>query len=206
MKPHARYSSKTGAVVVLAVLMVAGAASAQQGRWLVGLDMISSTIGKNPDAVVVTVDETAPGGALQIGYAVTPSFTLRLYAAGADHPTSDPDIAIRFGGATIDAVFFFREGHRVRPFIFGGLGGFAIESQRANLIYKAEGPGMSLGGGVQAMLGGRVFLHGAVRLDQVNWNQESVTYTVNGDSTTITSPVDSSGSAAKLSLGVGIWL
>lgn len=195
------------AAMVSGALMAATAAPAQQGRWMVGLDVVSSRIGENEEADEVVVDETAPGGAIQVGYLVTPSFMLRLYAAAADHPTSQAGIDLRFGGGTIDAVYLFREGYDVRPYLFAGLGGFSLESRRGDLTYKTEGPGMTAGAGMHAMLGGRVSLHGSLRVEWVNWRETSATITAPGGGTaTVTTPVDESGTAVKLTLGIGFWI
>lgn len=194
-------------VLALALLLAAAPASAQSGRWLIGLDAVASFIGENEDAADVTVDEAAGGLALQIGYLLAPGFMLRLHAAAADHPTSDAGIDLRFGGGTIDAVLLLRAGPPVRPYLFGGLGGFAVESRKANLVYETRGPGMAFGGGVHALLGERVSLHGALRFEWINWDQSSATYELPGGGTTsIVVPIDESGSAAKISLGIGIWL
>lgn len=206
MSPRSKFRSRLG-VLLLPLLIAVGAAPAQQGRWLVGLDGVWSTIGENDDAVEIIVDETAPGAGFQAGYLITPGFMLRLYGAAADHATNDAGIDLRFGGGTIDAVFLFRAGHGTRPYLFGGLGGYSLESRRGRFTYKTEGPGAAFGGGVQAMLGARVSLHGSWRIERVYWKEASATYIApGGGTTTITVPIDESGWANKFTLGLGVWL
>ncbi|MBK7704032.1 MAG: hypothetical protein IPI34_14670 [bacterium] len=65
----------------LAAAAPAAAADWEGGRWLLGLDVVSSTIGANEDAADLLIDETAPGAGLQIGYLFTPNFQVRLFAA-----------------------------------------------------------------------------------------------------------------------------
>ena len=184
----------------------AAAADWEGGRWLLGLDAVSSTIGANEDAADLLIDETAPGAGLQIGYLFTPNFQLRLFAASAEHETSDPDVKIRFGGGTLDAVYLFRAGQKVRPYVFGGLGGFSLESQQADLLYEAEGPGMALGGGVHVMLSRKVSLHGALRYEAINWDKVTATYDGPGGSASVTVPVDEEGTAGKVLVGIVFWL
>ncbi|MDO9170305.1 MAG: outer membrane beta-barrel protein, partial [bacterium] len=156
-----RRPSRTLAGLFLLTAFAAVASAADYdfgGRWLLGFDAVSSTVGANEDAADLLIEETAPGVGLQIGYLFTPNFQLRLFAAAAEHETSDPDVKIQVGGGTLDAVYLFRAGQKIRPYVFGGLGGFTVESQQADLLYKAEGPGMALGGGVHVMLSRKVSL------------------------------------------------
>jgi len=190
----------------LAAAPPAAAADGDGGRWLFGFDAVSSTVGANEDAAAVLIEETAPGAGLQIGYLFTPNFQLRLFAAVAEHETSDPDVKIQVGGSTLDAVYLFRAGRKVRPYVFGGLGGFTVESQQADLLYKAEGPGMALGGGVHVMLGRKVSLHGALRFEAINWDKVTATYSGSGGSASVTVPVDEEGTAGKVLVGVVFWL
>lgn len=198
--------SVTALIACLAAAAPAAAEGDFGGRWLLGFDAVSSTVGANEDAAVLLIEETAPGVGLQIGYLFTPNFQLRLFAAAAEHETSDPDVKIQVGGGTLDAVYLFRAGQKVRPYVFGGLGGFTVESQQADLLYKAEGPGMALGGGVHVMLGRKVSLHGALRYEAINWDKVTATYDGPGGSASVTVPVDEEGTAGKVLVGVVFWL
>ncbi|MDO9695468.1 MAG: outer membrane beta-barrel protein [Candidatus Latescibacteria bacterium] len=197
------------AIVLLTCLAAAAPAVAadwEGGRWLLGFDIVSSTVGANEDANDLFIEETAPGAGMQIGYLFTPNFQLRLFVAAAEHETSDPDVKILFGGGTLDAVYLFRAGQKVRPYVFGGLGGFSLESQQADLLYEAEGPGMALGGGVHVMLGRKVSLHGALRYEAINWDKVTATYDGPGGSASVTVPVDEEGTAGKVLVGIVFWL
>lgn len=195
-------------LVFLLILLLAGAACAQEGRWMIGLDALSSSIGKNDNASTVVVDESAPGVGFQAGYLFTPTFMVRLYAGSADHHTNDPNVDIRFGGGTVDAVYLFSPGAKVRPYVFGGVGGFKLESQQASaLSYSAEGGGAALGAGLHVMLGRKVSLHGSLRFEAVNWNKVTATYTAsNGSQAIVSTPVDENGNAAKFTVGLSVWL
>lgn len=193
-------------LVMVAILLVAAPASALQGHWLIGLDALSSTIGRDENADVIVVDETAGGGAFQVGYLVTPTFLLRLYSGIADHPTNVTDLSVRFSGATVDAAYLFRSGARLRPYVFGGLGGFRLDSQQNELRYEAKGPGFAFGGGAHLELGSRVTLHGSLRIEGVNWNEVRASYTTPQGTVSIEQPVKDSGVATKLTIGIGIWI
>ncbi len=199
---------RVGFALVLGLVVVATAvpAAAWQGNWLIGLDGLASTIGRDDNADVVVVDETAGGGALQIGYLISPTFMVRLYAAAAVHPTNVADIEIRFSSSTFDALYLFRPGRRFRPYIFGGLGGFRLDSDQDDLHYEARGGGVSFGAGMHLELGSRVTLHGSLRLEGVNWNDVNATIDTPSGRISVRQPIDDSGIASKLTVGIGVWL
>lgn len=192
--------------VLLALLLAPGAAEAG-GRWLIGLDGLSSRVEDNDQEDAVSIEETAGGGGIQIGYFLNRNLLLRLYVGGADHATSDSDVEIVFAGGLIEAAYLFRAEHALRPYVFGGMGGFAIDSQRESLEYQAQGVGTGLGLGVFYDLGRRVSLHGSLRIEAVNWETVSVTYTApGGTEVDVETPVEDSGLASKLTLGLAIRL
>jgi len=192
--------------LALAATLAANPAAAGD-RWLIGLDGLSSQIEDNNDEDSISVEEKASGGAVQIGYRLSPNFMLRIYGGGVDHPTSDPEVDIRFVSGLFEGVYLFREGQSFRPYMFGGTGGFTLESQQESLLYKAEGWGVSFGGGAHYLVSSRVSLHGSLRLEAVNWNKVSVTYTApDGSELAVETPVEESGFASKVTLGVAFWL
>ena len=193
------------ALAVAVAAFPARPATAWDGRWCVGLEALSSHVGESDEADAVTIDTDAGGGGLQVGYLVTPSFQVRLWAGAADHATSDPDVTIVFGGGTFDAVYLFRPGTTLRPYVFGGAGGYVAESQQDDLTYDISGPGIAFGGGAHLQLARHWTLHGSLRLESINWEKATVTYDGPGGETQIESPIDDSGWASRLSLGIAAW-
>ena len=187
---------------LLITLLAAGAAAAQDGRWLLGLDGLSSFVGDNDEEDAVSIEEQSGGAALQFGYRFTPTFMLRIYGGGASHPTSLENIEIAFLSSLIEGVYVFRDGQDFRPYHFGGIGGFKLESQQDELVFAIEGGGVSFGGGAHYLVSGSVSLHGSLRLEAVNWN----TATVKLGDVVIETPVEESGFASKLTFGVAFWL
>lgn len=187
---------------LLITLLAAGAAAAQDGRWLLGLDGLSSYIGDNNEEDAVSIDEQSGGAALQFGYRFSPNFMLRLYAGGASHPTNVGDIEIALISSLIEGVYIFRDGRAFRPYLFGGLGGFKVESRHDDLVFGLEGGGVSFGAGAHYLLGDTVSLHGSLRLEAINWNTAAVSL----GGSTIEAPVEESGSASKVTFGVAFWL
>lgn len=197
------------ALVVLALPASPVAAQMSDHRWLLGLDLVAGTVGENESATdpgEIMIDQKAGGLGLQLGYLLKPSFMLRLTAVGADHGTSDPDVTIRFGGGTLDAVFLFREGRPVRPYLFAGLGGYQAESQQEDVTYEIRGPGLAFGAGMHLRLGVRATLHGALRLEAINWESARVLLDLPGGDVEVEAPIDEDGWASKVMLGVGFWL
>ena len=194
------------AVALLGTLSLATPASAG-GRWLIGLDGLSSRVEDNDAEDALSVEEQADGVGLQIGYNLNPNFMLRLYVGGADHATSDEDLEIVFAGGLLEAVYVFRAGRALRPYVFGGIGGFGIESRQDHLTYQAEGVATGFGVGAFYDLGRRFALHGSLRLEAVNWETVNVTYHQDGGSELIIeTPVEDSGLATKATLGFVIRL
>lgn len=206
---HARRAVIVAALLALALPAAPAAAQMADHRWLLGLDLVAGTVGENEDATdpgEIMIDEKAGGLGLQLGYLLRPSFMLRLTAVGADHETSDPDVTIRFGGGTLDAVFLFREGRPFRPYLFAGVGGYQAESQQADVTYQIRGPGLAFGAGMHLRLGGHATLHGALRLEAINWEKATAVLDLPGGDVEVEAPIDEDGWASKVMLGVAFWL
>lgn len=201
-----------GAALALALALLAAAparAQMNEHRWLLGLDLVAGTVGENEDADGpddIVIDEKAGGLGLQFGYLLTPSFLLRLTAVGADHETSDPDVTIRFGGGTLDAVFLFRDGRPFRPYLFAGVGGYQAESKQDGVLYEIRGPGVAFGAGLHQRLGARATLHAALRLEAINWEKATALLDLPGGEVEVAAPIDEDGWASKVMLGVAFWL
>jgi hypothetical protein len=214
LTPHRARRAVLVAALALTVTLTAalGAVPAQaqmaDHRWLLGVDLVAGTVGENEDAEpdAIIIDEKAGGLGLQFGYMLKPSFMLRLTAVGADHETSDPDVTIRFGGGTLDAVFLFREGKPFRPYLFAGVGGYQAQSQQDDVIYEIRGPGVAFGAGMHLRLGSRATLHGALRVEAINWEEARVLLDLPGGDLEVDAPIDEEGWASKVMLGVGFWL
>ncbi|MBM4130286.1 porin family protein [bacterium] len=200
------------AIVLIVVLMLSaapGRAQMNEHRWLLGVDLTAGTVGGNDEADGtddIVIDEKAGGLGLQFGYLLTPSFLLRFCAVGADHGTSDPDVTIRFGGGTLDAVFLFRDGHPFRPYLFAGLGGYEASTRQDQVQYEIRGPGLAFGAGMHLRLGARATLHGALRVEAINWEKAGVRLDLPGGEVQVEAPIDEDGWASKAMLGVAFWL
>lgn len=199
------------ATLVAVHVLAAAPARAQMNehRWLLGLDVVAGTVADNEDADPAqgpVIDEKAGGLGLQFGYLLSPTFLLRLTAVGADHETSDPDVTIRFGGGTLDAVFLFRNGQAFRPYLFAGAGGYQAESQQDDALYRIRGPGVAFGAGLHQRLGSRATLHAALRVEAINWEKASVLLDLPGGDLEVEAPIDEDGWASKVMLGAAFWL
>lgn len=194
-------------VLLLNALLPAGGALAGEveSPWVIGLDLLGNSIDEDDSGDEFIVEQDGGGAALQFGYQFGPSFQLRFYGSGALHETTDPDVDVLFSGALIEGLYLFRPGQNFRPYVFGGLGGYALESQKDNFTYSASGPGASLGGGMHYFLNPHVSLHSSVRLEAVNW--DTLTLSVESETGTIEveAPIDESGNAAKFTFGMGFW-
>lgn len=195
-------------LTLLLSLLLPGArvlAAGNQNPWLVGLDLLANGVNDDEDDDDLRIEDGGGGAALQFGYRFTPSFLLRLYASGAKHDTDRTDIDVVFSGATFEAVYVFRPDQAFRPYVFGGLGGFRAEAEEGDYTYSTEGPGMALGGGMFYWFSPHVSLHASLRMEAVNWDKATVSLDTPGGLLEAEIPVDDSGSAGKLTMGMAFW-
>lgn len=154
----------------------------------------------------VYIEESGGGMSLLIGYGFTPSFTTRITTGAAEHKTSDPDVTFLYGGASIEAVYYFREGNPFRPYVFGGLGGYVMKSMKGNLTYSTAGPGTTLGGGFTCFLNEHFALDCDLRMEFINWETKVAEIDIGGGTvTTVETPIEEEGEAGKMMVGVSYW-
>jgi len=174
-------------------------------RWLIGLDIAATTLSTNAQADGIIIDAKAAGPALQVGWLWKPCLMVRAAAGAADYGTNLPDVKIRVGGGTIDAVFLFREGRTFRPYLFAGVGGYEALSRRDNLAYAVSGTGLAFGTGAHLRLGRDVTLHGSVRVESVRWPETAVTLDGPDGPVPVAEPIDRDGWGSRVMIGLGWW-
>jgi hypothetical protein len=169
--------------------------------------------GDSPEDVFI--GENAPGGTFVFAYGFTPAFALRAAISGAQHESTEPDVDFQYGSVTIEASYIFRAESDVRPYVYGGLGIFDLESDNgsgnvgllpASYDYGTHGPGMDFGGGLYSFIGNHFVFDAGLRFDLISWENETARWTVvDGSTVIVNDPVEESGAAAKLLLGAGWW-
>lgn len=171
--------------------------------------------GDSPDDVFI--GENAPGGTVILAYGLTPSFALRAAVSGADHESTEPDVDFHFSSLSIEASYIFRTGSEVRPYLYGGLGIFSLDStegsgfisaspNEADYEFETNGPGMDFGGGLYSFIGEHFVFDAGLRFDLISWDKETAEWTLgDGTKVSVNNPVDEDGTAAKLLLGAGWW-
>jgi opacity protein-like surface antigen len=89
------------------------------------------------------------GGGLQLlaGYSFNDVFSLELDLVGLNHDTSDPAVDAKFAGVRIFAHYRFATGNAFRPYIKGGVGGYALALDGTGIDARIDGGGIPLGGG-----------------------------------------------------------
>ncbi len=202
----------TGILLALILLLPAIATGAEgtQGFQLcveahrnhIGAD--DAAAGDPPDALYV--DEVGGGGALSLGWGFTPTFALRLTLAGSRHETTRENVEVQLNGVTLEAVHYFQPGRPLRPFVFGGLGGFAAESRDEPFAWETEGGGACFGGGLAYFVSDDFALTFTARADAINWDKARGRVTLpGGDELVIEQPVDEGGVAGRFAIGMGWW-
>ncbi len=201
---------KTFALLVILLSPAAAFGSVGTKGFSLGLDLHTSRIGadepsSDAPAGTVFIDRNGGGAIMKLGWGFTPRFGLRLMVSGASHATSDPDIDVIYSSGTIEAVYYFREGEPLRPEIFGGLGGFSVESRDGGYDYKTTGGGAVFGGGIAYFLSRDFALDFELRADLVNWDTNTARIDLGGgNEVVVETPIDEDGSAVHFAFG-GTW-
>lgn len=176
-------------------------------RWLLGLDARTQHLGDDDAPGVAGYDREGAGGGLQVGRLLTPHLLLRLHAAGGEHPTGVDDVTVTYAGVSLDLCYLFRRDRTLRPYLFGGLGGYVLEAVEGDLRLDTGGPAMTFGAGAFLRLGGRFSAHAQARFEAVNWRMTVATWDrPDGGTTTTETWVEDAGVAGALSLGIALWL
>jgi len=202
-------------LVAAALLLLAGVPAAadswgHERGWSIGVEALADFIGaEDPGpgsgANAVFVEEGGGGILLHLGYAFTPRFAMRLGAAAARHGTTRAGVEVDHASLTVEAHCRFLHGEPLQPYVFGGLGGAALEFTSGSLDSKTSGGEAVLGVGLLYHITRHLALDLAARLDLINWNTVEVTAKLpSGGEIRLASPVDESGSAGKLVLGL-VW-
>lgn len=213
MKQHLAGAARTVTLGLLATALLAavGPAAADTDGFFFGLDLLSNRVGAaertlDADPSSVFVDAVGGGADLFLGWGFSPSFPVRLSISAAQHDTSDPKIEVAYGSVTLDGMFLFRDPEVLRPYLYGGFGGFTLRSRQDALEWETTGPGILLGGGLFYFFGDTFALDFSLRGELVNWKKTRATlHTAAGD-VTVETPVEEEGSAAKLLFGASWWL
>jgi opacity protein-like surface antigen len=203
--------------VAVSMFILAPAAGAQtvtandDGGVAFGFQLLSSFIGAedrpaNPPEGAVYVDEVAPGFQIWGGYAFSRAFLLRLSIANAAHATDDADVDVQVGSVMIEAVYHLATSQNLRPYLLGGLGGYTLRSSADRFDFESNGSAVDIGAGINYFVSRRVSFDLSARADFINWDRTKATVTLpDGGKVTLETPVDESGSAAKILFGVGVW-
>jgi opacity protein-like surface antigen len=175
---------------------------------ILGLQLQTSVIGveeRSPDAPPnqLFVDEVGGGINLILGYGFTESFALYVSVSSAGHDTSQESVRAFYSTGTLEAAYRFLPGERVRPYLLGGLGGANVRIETDDYDSEISGGVAVLQGGVLIGLSRHLLLDAGIRLDLINWNRARLTRELpSGNTIQLESPVDDSGSAGKLLLGL----
>lgn len=199
------------ALLLAALLVMPSRAAADTDGFAFGVGIHSNNVGADdppadPPPGAVYVDESGGGVNLWVGYGFTPSFALRLLAAGASHGTTDADVDVAWGGVTVEAQYLFRNPEAWRPYVVGGVGGYSTSSRQDALDFEATGGGIVLGGGVLYFFNDTWAMDLGLRGNFVNWEEATATFKFpDGSTATVERPIEDDGGALDILLGVSWW-
>ncbi len=198
-------------MVVSLLFPVHSAATSTEGLTLLGFGLSWSNIGSDDQSSTsdpddVYVDDTGIGGMLAAGYGFGPALAIRLEASVTAHNTSNPEIQFTSSNLLAEMLYIFRDMETWRPYIFGGVGGFAVKSKDNELEIEITGPGLSAGAGFYYFFSDNFTIDASLRGDFINWSEAKATLTqANGSTFAAGLPIDESGSAARIGIGGSWW-
>lgn len=152
----------------------------------------------------VSVEEGGGGGTLWAGWGFNDRFSLRLALAGIGHETSEEDVTVGFGSATIEGVVLLSRGH-FRPFVVGGFGAFAVGSTTDEFDFATAGPGIVAGTGFYYFLGDTFAFEVSGRGEFVNWRETMTFYNDGRQEPEVETPIEREGTAGKFGVGLSWW-
>ncbi|MBI5710658.1 MAG: porin family protein [Candidatus Eisenbacteria bacterium] len=151
------------------------------------------------------IEEAGNGLTFLGGYGFTPHFAMRLTAGTAAHRTTQAAVEVYQSSVVLEAHYRFLPGERARPYVFGGLGGTDIRADQEGFHVQTSGALAALGVGVLYDLTGHLAADLTARLDLINWNSVKVTQDLpDGSTVRLENPIQETGSAGKLMLGL-VW-
>lgn len=179
---------------------IARAATVEDERGVsIGLKFVGASLHADESSSVFFIKDDGGGAQLDLGYRFNPVFMLELVAGGSNHETSDPAIDAKTAAVQLFAHYRFSPDRAFRPFLKGGVGGYALtlESNTANL--RLEGGGIAIGGGFRYFLSPRFSLgvdltHSMIRYDEAQLSLSAFSYQ---------SSIDEHGSLTTLGLMFG---
>jgi hypothetical protein len=191
--------------VLLAVLAAGSAAAVERGgeggaNWIG-----ASEPGPGSPPGQFFIDDTGQGAIITVGYAFLPQFALRFTGGTAQHSTSRSDVSVYHSSGVLEAHYRFLPARRVRPYVFGGLGGTDLRADHEGFRVRTSGGVAVLGAGLLGNLTDHLLADLSFRADWINWNKVEVSQDLpDGSTAQLESPIEESGGAAKLLVGL-LW-
>ena len=211
-RSHARRAHAIAAagLSVLAGLLPSPARADDDKGFRIGLGILGDWIGAEdpaPDASddALYIEDGGGGVSVTLGYDWSRQFGLALRMSGARHDTTLDDISVAHNSAEIEAHWRPGSHADVRPYLFGGVGGNTLRVDTDLADADVRGGSAVLGSGVLVRLRGNFWFDLAGRLQFINWDEIEVTLSDgNGDQVSASTPVDESGTAGQITVGV-VW-
>ncbi|MEZ4648640.1 MAG: sigma 54-interacting transcriptional regulator [Candidatus Eisenbacteria bacterium] len=151
------------------------------------------------------IEDAGGGVSVLVGYDWTRHFGLAFRMSGARHDTTLEDLTVAHNSAEIEAHWRPGSNPDVRPYLFGGIGGNTLRVDTDLADVDTRGGSAVLGSGVLVRLRGNFWFDLAGRLQFINWDEIEVTLSDGqGDQVSASTPVDESGTAGQVTVGV-LW-
>ncbi|MBN1824651.1 MAG: outer membrane beta-barrel protein [Candidatus Eisenbacteria bacterium] len=205
------YLSALAVLLLFFVPRVARAEAEVEGFFL-GLGLHTDNLGaedrkEGSPPGSVYIDEDGGGLDLQLGWAFTESFLLRLRLSVAEHDTDKDNIDFYSGSGVFEAAYLFRLGRPLRPYVMGGLGGFFMSAEEGDAYsYETTGSGAVIGGGLVYFFNDHFALDTCLRLSFINWaNKTAETKLPDGTTFRVETPIEEEGEGGNLMIGLSYY-
>jgi hypothetical protein len=123
-----------------------------ESGFYLGLALAGTSYHINWKSPALHITEGGGGVQIGVGYRFNPVFMLEVVAGGSSHGTSDPAIDAGTASVQIFGYYRFLPEKSIRPYIKGGVAGYALVLESGSASARMDGGGVTFGTGVRCFV------------------------------------------------------
>ncbi len=142
----------TGLCLILAANAARAGVVEDESGFSLGLALTGSSYHIDWNSPALAITEGGGGLQLGVGYRFNPVFMVELVAGGSNHGTSDSAIDASTASVQIFGYYRFLPEKSIRPYIKGGIAGYALVLESGSASARMDGGGVAFGAGVRCFI------------------------------------------------------
>ena len=151
-----------------------------------GLALVGTSYHVDWDIPAFNIKEDGGGAQISVGYRFNPVFMLEVTAGGSKHKTSDTAIDAGVTSVQLFGYYRFLPGKSFRPYLKGGVAGYAVTLKYESANAQMTGGGIAFGTGFKCFLSRRFSLgvdltHNMIRYDKAKFTLGQLSYESGAD-------------------------